>query len=128
MNSAPDLIDVVAAVIEKDGRILACRRAPHKAAAGLWEFPGGKVEPGETPEHALVREIAEELGVTIQVLGHFSTDEHDGIRLICLRGQLVGTEPAESTDHDALRWVPRGLLNELEWAPADLPAVRALTN
>lgn len=129
MDAAPDLIDVVAAVIEEDGRILACRRAPHKSGAGLWEFPGGKVEPGETPEDALVREIAEELGVEIHVLGHLTSIERsqEGIRLICLRAELVDAEPTASTDHDAVRWVPRDGSDRLEWAPADVAAIRALT-
>lgn len=93
---------VVAAVIERDGSYLACRRRAGKAAAGRWEFPGGKVEHGETPHAALEREIGEELGVGIRVTGHLTTDDTDGIRLMCLRAVLTGAAPTASTDHDAL--------------------------
>lgn len=117
---------VVAAVIEHDGRLLACRRRPGKAAAGRWEFPGGKIEPGETPEAALVREIREELDVGIRVTGHLTTDDTGGIRLVCLRARLTGARPTSSTDHDALEWVAPDALAEYEWADADWPAVRML--
>ena len=127
MGSMPEPIDVVAAVIEHDGLFLACRRAAHKAAAGKWEFPGGKVEPGESPEAALVREIREELGIPITVLGGLTTDVTGPVRLICLHARLGDERPSASTDHDALRWVRRAELSELDWADADLPAVRLLT-
>ncbi|WP_442576869.1 (deoxy)nucleoside triphosphate pyrophosphohydrolase [Microbacterium sp. F51-2R] len=121
-------IDVVAAVIEHDGLFLACRRAPHKAAAGRWEFPGGKVEPGESAEQALVREIGEELGIRILPESHLTTDVTGPVRLICLRARLDGEIPQASTDHDELRWVAREDLAVLEWADADLPAVRMLAS
>lgn len=120
-------LEVVAAVIEDAGLVLACRRRAGKAAAGRWEFPGGKIEPGETAAEALVREIREELGIGIRVLRHLTTDDTDGIRLVCLRAALDGPRPEASTDHDALQWLPRARLGELEWADADLPAVRLLT-
>lgn len=120
----PGPIDVVAAVIEHDGRFLACRRAPHKAAAGKWEFPGGKVESGESPAEALEREIREELGIGIQVTGHLTTDVTGPVRLICLRAEMLGPGPNASTDHDELRWVARDGLRDLDWAAPDLPAVR----
>lgn len=125
MPSVP-ILEVVAAVIERDDTFLACRRRPGKAAAGRWEFPGGKIERGETAEEALVREIREELGVGIRVTGHLTTDVTGGIRLACLHARLIGAAPVASTDHDVLRWVSRAELGELEWADADLPAVRLL--
>ena len=122
------LIDVVAAVIVHDGRILACRRAPGKDAAGLWEFPGGKVEPGESAEQALVREIREELGVGILLDHELLAAEHGGIRLTCWFARLDGGDiPTQSTDHDELRWMLPAQLPTLTWAPADLPAVQKLS-
>ncbi|WP_345800219.1 (deoxy)nucleoside triphosphate pyrophosphohydrolase [Microbacterium sp. AZCO] len=124
----PDPIDVVAAVIEQDELFLACRRAPGRSAGGKWEFPGGKVEPGESPEEALVREIREELSVEILVTGHLTSDVTGPIRLICLRARLEGEAPATSTDHDELRWVDHATMRDLDWADADLPAVRLLSS
>jgi 8-oxo-dGTP diphosphatase len=126
MMSAPPPIDVVAAVIQDGEEFLVCRRRLGKAAAGKWEFPGGKVEAGETPAEALVREIREELGVGIRVTGHLSTDVTGRIRLICLRAELDGGRPVTSTDHDALEWVARDGLIDLDWADPDRPAVALL--
>ena len=126
-----DPLHVVAAVIEHDGRILACRRRAGKAEAGRWEFPGGKVEAGETPTEALVREIREELGVDIDVTGELTADETEVgdrvIRLTCLLATLRAQRPTTSTDHDAMRWATRRELAALDWAAPDLPAVRMLS-
>jgi 8-oxo-dGTP diphosphatase len=123
---------VVAAIIERaDGSLLVGRRAAHKASAGLWEFPGGKPELGESEPEALEREIFEELGVAVRVLRLFdrSVTEVAGvaIELACYACELVGAEPSASTDHDELRWVPVGKLSTLEWAEPDLPAVKRIT-
>jgi 8-oxo-dGTP diphosphatase len=123
------LIVVVGAAIVRDGRLLAARRTSPPEAAGRWELPGGKVDPGETADAALVREVAEELGCRAAV-------EHwlDGVQPIgethVLRVavcRLVGGEPATATDHDALRWLGPGELDEVDWLEPDrpfLPAVR----
>lgn len=120
---------VVAAVITDQGRIFACRRAG-KSAAGKWEFPGGKVDAGEAPEAALVREIHEELGVRIQVgplLHRASTPVGDVvIDLACYRASLNGEAPLTSTDHDDLRWLLPSELRALDWAEPDIPAVTLL--
>ena len=125
---------VVAAVLREGagGRVLACRRAPGRDAAGLGEFPGGKVELGESPEAALAREIAEELGVPIHVgalLDRTVTVRGDGraIELACYDCRFAGPVPTTSTDHDELRWVAPDLLPELDWAEADRPAVALLS-
>lgn len=129
MTRSP-VIEVVAAVIERDGKFLACRRRPEKAAGGKWEFPGGKLEKGETQAQALVREIQEELDSEIEVTDAFRTDDTivgaNTIRLICLRARIVGAPPKSSLDHDELRWVSREELDSLDWAAPDLTAVRQL--
>ena len=125
------VLQVVAAVIERDGLVLACRRRADRSAGGLWEFPGGKIEPGETAEQALRREIAEELGVEIRVVGELTADVTvvggRSIRLVCLRATLLDAAPESSIDHDELRWMLPADLPSLEWADPDLPAVRLLS-
>lgn len=122
-------IHVVAAIIRRaDGRVLACRRKAGKSSAGLWEFPGGKVEEGEHPADALVRELLEELGVGVRVVGPFTDDMTGGIRLSCFLVELVGEEPTGSSDHDELRWLARGELDTVTWSEPDVPAIRRLAN
>lgn len=125
-------LTVVAAVLVDGDRILACRRASGRDAAGRWEFPGGKVEPAEDPRAALAREIAEELGITIRAgaLIDRSTTRvgHRLIDLSCFLVDTFDTRPVRSTDHDQLRWCLAEELAALPWADPDLPAVRRLTN
>lgn len=123
-------VRVVGAVFERDGAFLACRRAEGKADAGLWEFPGGKVEANETPAEALSRELREELACPVQIgdLVDRSTTRV-GERLIDLatyRVVPIGDLPNTSTDHDELRWVSRERLGSLVWARPDLPTVAVL--
>lgn len=124
------LVEVVAAVIVDDGLVLACRRAPHKDSAGLWEFPGGKVEPGETPQQSLARELREELsiGVTVgELVDRSATTVGDRtIMLSCYSAALVDERPTRSTDHDMLIWTRIAALPDLEWCTPDLPAVHKL--
>ncbi|MFF5483159.1 (deoxy)nucleoside triphosphate pyrophosphohydrolase [Streptomyces sp. NPDC012935] len=119
---------VVGAALLEAGRLLAARRSAPEELAGRWELPGGKVEPGEAPEAALVRELREELGVTAEVL-----ERVPGVwplkppyvlqvwtaRLLPGSG---GPEPLE--DHDALRWLGAGELWDVDWLDQDVPAVR----
>jgi 8-oxo-dGTP diphosphatase len=123
-------MDVVAAVFTDGDRVLACRRRAGLAAAGLWEFPGGKREDGESPTAALEREIAEEFGVEIEVgeLLDRSTTMVDSvaITLSCYFVRPLGALPVRSTDHDQLGWFLRERLVWLSWAAPDLPAVRSL--
>ncbi|WP_085476805.1 (deoxy)nucleoside triphosphate pyrophosphohydrolase [Rathayibacter oskolensis] len=125
------ILEVVAAVISDGNLILAGRRRPEKAAGGQWEFPGGKIEPGEKPKRALEREILEELAIRVRIGGMLSSDDTavDGriIRLSCWWASLCDRPPVASTDHDELRWLTRADLSALNWAPPDLPAVRKLT-
>lgn len=135
MSSMNDTITVVGAIFSRGEQILACRRAPHKAAAGKWEFPGGKVEEDETPTAALARELREELSVEVTV-GDLLVREttpasgaahSDGpaIDLACYWVSAAEV-PAASADHDALVWVRREELDSLDWAAPDLPAVALL--
>lgn len=123
-------MQVVAAVFTDGERVLACRRREHLQAGGRWEFPGGKLDPGETPDAALAREIAEELGVEIEVgdLLDSTTSIVDGVEitLSCYFVRVVSEAPQFSTDHDELGWFERERLMWLNWAEPDLPAVRKL--
>ena len=125
-----DPIVVVAAVVVDDGRIMACRRRVGKVAAGKWEFPGGKVEPGETATQALRREIREELAAEIAVGDELLTAEtvvsNRTIRLACFWARLAGPRPTASADHDSIRWLRAAELANLDWAAPDLPAVHVL--
>ena len=122
---------VVGAAIIDAGRCLVARRGATMSAAGKWEFPGGKIEVGETAAAALVREIAEELGVLIQVgEGLGRSEVPAGSRRLTLEvftaWPIRGTPVAR--EHSAIRWVTAAELDELDWADADvphLPAVRA---
>lgn len=124
------VIAVVAAVIEHEGLILACRRRPEKAAGGKWEFPGGKVERREAQEEALIREIREELGVEIIARVRLRTDDtsvgSQTIRLSCFLAKLSGQLPTRSIDHDELRWLSAEDLAQLDWATPDLPMVEQI--
>jgi 8-oxo-dGTP diphosphatase len=119
-----ETINVVAAIIERDGLVFSAHKPQAKqgVAAG-WEFPGGKVEPGETGEDALRRELAEELGVRLSTIWLFDSVEHDypefHLHMDCYVCHLLPGESVELTEHDEGRWVGRDELSALEWLPAD---------
>jgi 8-oxo-dGTP diphosphatase len=120
-------IDVVAGlIIDGSGRLLACRRPPGKHLAGKWEFPGGKVEAGEDPAAALVRELEEELGVTVDTHPALTPVVHDygrgPIRLIPIPCRIVRGEP-HPHEHDLIRWCSVDELATLDLAEADLPVL-----
>jgi 8-oxo-dGTP diphosphatase len=113
---------VVGAAIVRAGRVLAARRTTPPALAGGWEFPGGKVEPGEGADHALVREVAEELGCTVEVTGWLTptVPVTDALALRVATARLVEGEP-DPAEHDAVRWLAAGELDDVDWLPADRP-------
>lgn len=119
------MIRVVAGLIEDDqGRLLACRRPEGKHLAGKWEFPGGKIEAGESPARALVRELQEELAVTVDVGKALTPVVHDygrgPIELIPLRCRIA-SGCLHAREHSELRWCTAEELTRLDLAAADLP-------
>jgi 8-oxo-dGTP pyrophosphatase MutT (NUDIX family) len=119
---------VVGAAIVRHGLLLAARRTTPLAAAGRWELPGGKVDAGESPDDALVREIAEELGCRVRVDGWLEGEQPiDGTHLLrAARCVLVEGEPRAGADHDALRWLAPEQLDEVDWLEPDRPFLAAL--
>ncbi len=122
---------VACALVDVDGRVLICKRPQGKSLAGLWEFPGGKVEAGETPEAALIREMDEELGISItqSCLAPFVFASHtyETFHLmmplyLCRRwsGVVVAKE------HEALAWVKPSALSDYQMPPADAPLIAYL--
>jgi 8-oxo-dGTP diphosphatase len=128
MTAKPMLLVAAAALIDADGRVLICQRPEGKQLAGLWEFPGGKVEAGETPEACLIRELQEELGikVTHACLAPFvfASHEYESFHLLMplylvrrWEGQVVAHE------HQATAWVKPNRLSDYPMPPADGPLV-----
>lgn len=119
-------IDVVGAVIVHDGAILCAQRGPDGSLPGVWEFPGGKVEAGETPHHALAREIGEELGCQVAVGEQVACTTHEYdfgvVTLTTYYCRLVAGSP-HPAEHSAIVWLAPADFDTLHWAPADLPAV-----
>lgn len=122
-------ITVVGAVIWRDGLILSAQRGPEMSLSGMWEFPGGKIEPGETQAETLRREIQEELLCEIEVGEQITRAEYEYsfglVDMTTFHCRLVRGEPV-ATEHSELRWVPVAELRELKWAPVDVPTIDAL--
>ena len=123
-------IEVVAAVICKDGEIFATQRG-YGEFEGMWEFPGGKIEPGEGRKVALIREIQEELGVNVEVGELICTTEYDypsfHLTMHCFLCGVASGE-IELREHKSARWLTKETLNEVEWLPADLEVIEKIKN
>ncbi len=118
------MVLVMGAAIVRQGRVLAARRTLPDGLAGGWEFPGGKVEPGEDPAQAIVREIAEELGCRIEVTGHLSKEVpiREGYTLRVALAALTEGEPMpQEREHDAVRWLGPEELDAVDWLEPDVP-------
>ena len=121
-------IEVVAAIIRKEGKIFATQRG-YGEWKDWWEFPGGKMEPGETPEEALKREIREELSTEIRVDDLLCTVEYDypkfHLTLHCYLCSLV-TEALHLNEHEAARWLANDELDSVKWLPADREVIEKI--
>jgi 8-oxo-dGTP diphosphatase len=121
--------DVTAAVVERDGKVLVARRRAGLVAAGLWEFPGGKLEEGEDPRRGLERELEEELGVGARAGEHLCTVPFSGplksFELVVYRTELL-SDDFRMTDHDEVRWLAPAEMDEDVFSKPDRPVVRLL--
>lgn len=125
-------INVVGAILIRDGKILCCQRGPGRALENLWEFPGGKIEKHETKVMALKRELQEELKITVSIFEEeyaFCQYEYEfgTVNLTTFICQLIEGEP-KLTEHIAIEWLAPDELFHLDWAPADVPSVEKLVN
>jgi 8-oxo-dGTP diphosphatase len=126
-----NLVHVTCGLIIRNEKVLICRRKEGKSLAGYWEFPGGKIEPGETVEECLMRELKEELGLEVEIKRHFLTVTHAySETTIKLSSFICGCSDAEIvlTDHDAYKWVEVSELMNWRLAPADVAIAEALQN
>lgn len=124
-------IHVVGAIIIKNDKVLCAQRGPKKSLPYKWEFPGGKIEKGETPQEALKREIQEEMKCSIWIgkqVEHTVYEYDFGVvHLSTFYCNLLKGEPV-LTEHVSIKWLPPNRLSSLDWAPADIPAVEKVTN
>jgi 8-oxo-dGTP diphosphatase len=122
------VIDVVAAIIHKDGAYFATQRG-YGEFEGMWEFPGGKIEPGESRESALKREIHEELGIDISINKFLCTTDYDYPSFhLTMHCYLCSIESGEIKlrEHKSARWLTVDMLDSVEWLPADLEVVEKI--
>lgn len=124
------MVEVVAALIWKNGKFMICRRPAHKARGLLWEFVGGKVEPGETKEQALVRECREELAVTVAVQDEFMSLVHEypdiTIHLTVFNAYIAEGVP-QLLEHNDVRWIPPKEIKNYDFCPADNKILEKIT-
>ena len=122
-------IKVVAAIIKQDDKVLATQRGHGEFKDG-WEFPGGKVEDGETTEHAIVREIKEELAADIVVISKLTTVEHDyptfHLSMVCFWAQLAEGTDIKLLEHESAKWLEIKDIDSVDWLPADIKVVEAI--
>ncbi len=127
------IIPVVCAIIEQDDLVLCALRSEQMSLPGKWEFPGGKLELNELPEDALIREINEELNVSIEITESLPISDYSYVpekvnRLIPFRCVIQNNEIPVAAEHAELRWVKKEDLLNLNWAEADVPVILSLLN
>ena len=123
------MVDVVAALIRDGERFLICKRPAHKARALMWEFPGGKVEAGESPRDALIRECMEELDVTLDVGEMYMqvTHEYPDIQIrLSLYEAVIASGELCSKEHEALCWILPREIPDYEFCPADVDIIHRI--
>ena len=125
------MTEVVAALIWRDDKFLICQRPAHKGNALLWEFVGGKVEPGETLEEALVRECREELAITVTVGEAFMEATHQypdiHVHLTLFHAAIAAGEP-QMLEHNDLCWITPAEIPQFDFCPADVEILRHIMN
>ena len=128
-QSNPIIVTVTAALLIHGDRILIARRPVGDQLAGYWEFPGGKVELGETPRACLKREMYEEFGIQVRIGSFFDQTEyhydHAAVRLLVFQAEIENGD-VQPTAHDAIRWVLPDQMQHFRFAPADRPIVQRL--
>ena len=126
--SSKNIVDVVGAIIKDGDRYLVGQRAANKAQGGLWEFMGGKIEPGETPEQALARECREELALEIENEHIIDSVVHEypekTIRLTLISCSPKSGSIPKALEHQQIRWVTRAEMDTMDFAPADRELIR----
>ena len=122
-------IEVVAGIIKDGGKIFATQRG-YGEQKGFWEFPGGKMEPGETPQQALKRELKEELAIDVNVGNFLCTVEHDypafHLTMHCYFCTIAGGKAPELLEHEAAKWLAPAELHSVDWLAADVKVVKAI--
>ena len=123
------IVKVVGAIVENNNEILCALRSKDMSLPMLWEFPGGKIEEGESVNEAIVREIKEELDCDIEAISIFNDNTHEYeniiVNLITVKCKLINGIP-KAKEHSKLLWLPVDYLESLNWAPADIPAIKEL--
>ena len=126
------VIKVVGAIIENESKEILCAlRSPRMSLPNKWEFPGGKIESGETLKEAIEREIKEELSCEVKFINSFNDNTHEydkfAVNLVTVKCHLVAGSPT-ACEHSKLIWLPRENLLSLNWVPADIQTVEQLIN
>ncbi len=126
--AARETVRVVAGAIVRTGKVLLARRSSTRTDPGRWELPGGKVEPGETDQQALRRELAEELSLPTRVFAQIgpAVEVEPGVELLCYRAEPTSDEPVRLIDHDAYRWVGPDELHAMDLLESDKRLVDSL--